>query len=307
MKLSQLRDLVAVAQRGGLRRAARHLGLAQPVVSRSIRELEHELGTPLFERSTTGMVLTPVGAAFEKRCAAIQLELERACDEVRQLRGFATGKVSIGLSTAPHVSMLAQVLGNFGKRYPSVTLEILEGLFPEMESAILNGVLDFYVGPIWQGSLSRDFSVEKLFDNRRVIMGRMGSPYAGATSLREVADARWVATSVTASPDLELQPIFEELGLPQPFIAVRAHTAMSMIMATASTDMLTMVPQQWLDFARDTGRLMYIPVREELKAPPICVVHRSALPLTPAAEHLVDLFRRAALNRVESLRGFDKP
>ena len=297
MKLTHLRDLVAVAERGGLRRAARHLGLAQPVISRSIRELEHELGTPLFERSSTGMALTPIGAAFERRCAAVQRELERALDEVRQLRGDAAGTITVGLSTAPHVAMLPLALPSFVRRYPSVTVEILEGLFPEMEAGVRGGTIDFYVGPVWEGSVAADFAQEKLFDNQRIIMGRTNSPFAEATSLKDLVDASWVATSVTASPEIELHPIFAEHGLPAPHIAVRAHTATSMILATASTDLLTMVPQQWLGFARDTGRLMYIPIREVLRAPPICIVTRSSLPLTPAAEHFADLFRRAALNR----------
>ncbi|WP_293881801.1 LysR family transcriptional regulator, partial [Sphingomonas sp.] len=65
--MTHLRDLVAIAEKGGLRRAARHLGLAQPAITRSIRELEHELGATFFERTTTGMNLTPVGAAFCRR------------------------------------------------------------------------------------------------------------------------------------------------------------------------------------------------------------------------------------------------
>jgi DNA-binding transcriptional LysR family regulator len=48
MKLNHIRDVIAVAERGSLRSAARHLGIAQPAITRSIRELEHELGAPLF-------------------------------------------------------------------------------------------------------------------------------------------------------------------------------------------------------------------------------------------------------------------
>ena len=297
MKLSHLRDLIAVAQRGGLRRAARHLGVAQPAITRSIRELEHELGATLFERTTTGMVLTPVGEKFFRRSAAIQRELEKACDEVRQLTGVASGTVSVALSTAPHVSMLPQVIPAFQRRFPDVVLEITEALFPETESAIVSGSFDFYVGPIWEGSQTTELTCEKLFDNQRIVMGRTGSPFAHARSIRDLRDARWVTTSLTASPEIELVPLFDSLDLPRPRTTVRAHTSMSMIMVASSTDLLTIVPQQWLGFARDTGRLMYIPIQEELRAPPICIVSKSSLPLTPAAEHLADLFRRAALNR----------
>ena len=64
MKLNQLRNIMAIAERGSLRGAARHLGLAQPALSRSLQELERELGVQLFERRARGMMLTPMGEAL---------------------------------------------------------------------------------------------------------------------------------------------------------------------------------------------------------------------------------------------------
>ena len=94
-----------------------------------------------------------------------------------------------------------------------------------------------------------------------------------------------------------MQPIFSGFGLPPPDIAVRARTSMSMIMVAGSSDLLMMVPQQWLGFAHTFSQIEHIPLREDLPGPSICIVTKSSLPLTPAAEHLADLFRRAALHR----------
>ncbi len=297
MKLVQLNHLVAVAELGGLRRAARHLGIAQPAITRSIRDLEHELGVTLFERSATGMTLTPIGEAFVKRSTAVQLELARARDEVQQLKGVSTGTVSIGLSTAPHVSMLPMVLEPFRRRYPDVRLRITEGLFPAIEADIRNGAIDFYVGPLSEDNPGGDYVSEKLLENRRVVLARRGHPLAGATSLGELADARWVATSVTMNSEAELSPLFERHGLGRPTIAIEAQSALSMITVAASSDVLAMLPQQWLRFARTSRLLAHIKVREELVAPTICIVSRSRFPLTPIAQHLGDLFRRSALNQ----------
>ena len=296
MKLGQLNHFVAVAQLGGLRRAARHLGIAQPAITRSIQELEHELGVTLFERSASGMTLTPIGEAFVSRSMAVQLELERARDEVQQLKGISTGTVSIGLSTAPHVAMLPLVLQPFRRRYPDVRLRITEGLFPAMEADIRGGAIDFYVGPLAEDGLAGDYISEKLFDNSRVILARRGHPLRGATALAELAEARWVATSVTMDTEAELSPLFQRYGLPKPVIAVEAQSALSMISVAASSDVLAMLPQQWLGFVRNSRLLIQIKVKEELGAPAICVVSRSRLPLTPVAQHLCDLFRRSALN-----------
>ena len=61
MTLNQIRNVVAIAERGSLRSAARFLGVTQPSITRSIRELEHGLGVVLFERKATGMTLTLMG------------------------------------------------------------------------------------------------------------------------------------------------------------------------------------------------------------------------------------------------------
>ena len=301
MKLVQLQHLVATAELGGLRRAARHLGIAQPAITRSIRDLEHELGVTLFERSARGMTLTPIGEAFVKRSTAVQLELERARDEVQQLKGVSTGTVSIGLSTAPHVSMLPMVLEPFRRRYPDVRLRITEGLFPAMESDIRSGAIDFYVGPLSEDVLSGEYWSEKLLENRRVVLGRRGHPLAAATSLADLIDARWVATSVTVDSGAELAPLFLRHGLAEPVIAIQAQSALSMITVAATSDILAMLPQQWLGFARTTRLLSHIKVTEELVAPTICIVNRSRFPLTPIAQHLSDLFRRSALNQRDPL------
>lgn len=64
-----------------------------------------------------------------------------------------------------------------------------------------------------------------------------------------------------------------------------------------TSDLLAMLPQQWLGFAQRTRLLQQIRLAEELAAPAICMVHRVRLPLTPVAEHLSDLLQRAAVNR----------
>ncbi|WP_174279690.1 LysR substrate-binding domain-containing protein [Sphingomonas bacterium] len=301
MKLGQLNHLIAVAELGGLRRAARHLGIAQPAITRSIQELEHELGVVLFERHASGMTPTPIGEAFVRRGLVVQRELERARDEVQQLKGISNGIVSIGLSTAPHVAMLPMVLEPFQRRYPDVRLRITEGLFPALEPEIRSGAIDFYVGPLAEEGLTGEYITEKLFNNSRVILARRGHRLRDATSLAELKGARWVSTSVTINAEAELWPLFQQHGLPRPVTAVEARSALSTIAVAASSDLLAMMPRQWLGFVR-TGRLLtQIKVREELVASTICVVSRSRLPLTPVAQHLCDLFRRSALNQPDPL------
>jgi LysR family transcriptional regulator of abg operon len=109
LKLHHFRDAVAIAENGSLRSAARHLGVAQPTLTRSLSELERELGAPLFERRSKGMVATPLGDAFVRRATAIISDIRRARDEFEQLRGNAAGSITIGLSIAAHLWLLPKV------------------------------------------------------------------------------------------------------------------------------------------------------------------------------------------------------
>lgn len=291
MKLNALRDFLAVAERGGLRAAARHLGLPQPAITRSIQELERELGVVLFERGAKGVRLTPMGSTFLRRASAVRSELQRAKDEIDQLRGQTHGRVTLCLSSAPHMAFLPRVLRPFRARYPNLHIELIDGVFPVVEAALKDGTVDCYVGPA-PPRLPGELQVEKLFDNTRVILGRKGHPLARSRSLRELVDAEWITTTITHKAEEELGPLFAQHGLPAPRLAMRAQSALTFLKTLPYTDLLMMLPVQWLNDPLSRELLQQIKVIEPLPAPPVCIVQRAGLPLTPAAEYFCTLLRR---------------
>lgn len=292
MKLEQLEHLVAIVEQGSLRAAARRLDTPQPALTRSVRSLEKELGSPLFVRQATGMLLTAEGLRFHRRACAIVHEARRAVDEVRQQRGDGAGVVSVALSIMPHVGMLPEALPAFRRRWPGVQLQIIEGLFPDVESGLRDGSIDFYLGAAPRLPPAAGLQVQHLCGNTRAVMCRLGHPLAGVGSLRDLADAEWATTAVDYNAEDDLARLFAAHGLAPPRVLLRARSAMSVMVSLASTDLLAMLPVQWTTFPLTRDVLRVVPLRESLPAPSIVLVRRPDLPLTPAAETLCDVLMR---------------
>lgn len=294
MKLSHLRDVLVVAELGSLRGAGRHLGVAQPAITRSIREIEHELGATLFERHAKGVRLTDMGHVFIRRAEAVQCELRRAREEIAQLMGRSTGTVSAALSTASTISLMPSAVAAFRKRFPDAVLKITESLFQQVESEILSGRIDFYVGPLDEANASTQFAVERLFENYRMVVARKGHALRGARSLKDLGDAQWVRPTLSMrSTEGDFEAMFERQGLPAPWIVIHARSALTTLIAVMNSDLLTVLPQQWLDYPLTASALDALDLAEPMVAAPVCIVRRQDMPLTPMAEYLCDMMRRA--------------
>ena len=301
MKLSQLRDVLAVAETGSLRAAGRHLNIAQPAITRSIREIEHELGATLFERHAKGVRLTEIGVAFVARAHAVQAELTRAKDEVNQLKGRLSGKVSLALSTASCMVLLPKALAEFRKRYPDAVLKISESFFAPVERELLDGRTDFYVGPYEVGGTANTFIVEKLFENQRLVVARRGHPLLHASSFAELAEARWLRpTTAERNTEGDFEDSLAQFGLFEPQTVVQSRSALITMLTVANSDLLTVVPQQWLDFPA-TATLVEALDLPPFHAAPICIVRRPEMPLTPMAEYLCDMMRRVGAHYAHQL------
>lgn len=291
VKLSHLRDVIAVAEHGSLRAAARALGSVQPGITRSIREIEHELGITLFERHAKGVRLTDMGRVFLRRAEAVNAQVRRAREEIEQMKGRMTGEVSIALSPASIISVLPTAVSQFRRLYPDAVLNIHESFLPEIERDLISGAIDFYIGPIDPRADTSQLRVEHLFDKSNLIVARRDHPLAGATSLEQLVGAHWIKPSSSAPSSAgDLDVMFERAGLPRPHIVINASSTLISMLTIADSDLLTLVPQQWLDRPMIAGLVVPLDI-EPPPAASIAIVQRPDLPLTPVAKRLCELIR----------------
>ncbi len=133
MNLHLLRIFFTVAEQHSFSRAAESLCLSQPAVSKSVRELEHQLNLPLIERTAGGMTrakgarLTESGQAIFEHARGI-FSLERAAiEDVRARIGLKRGRLIVGASTTIAAYWLPAYIAQFTQRFPSIEIEVRVG------------------------------------------------------------------------------------------------------------------------------------------------------------------------------------
>ncbi|WP_147112725.1 LysR family transcriptional regulator [Tateyamaria sp. syn59] len=143
MELRHLRYFVAVADYGGISHAAERLHIAQPAVSRQIRDLEGELGFDLLSREGRRVVLTDAGRAFADRARSILHEVDEAADAARRIAQGEAGTLRIGLlESASWAGHTPRALNRFKRQNPNIRLDIRPMSSVDQIDALLAGELD---------------------------------------------------------------------------------------------------------------------------------------------------------------------
>jgi LysR family transcriptional regulator, regulator of abg operon len=300
MRFSQLRNFIAVVDAGGIQRAARVLGVSQPAVTRSIRLLEEELHVQLLERSARGVVPTREGKAFLARARAVQNELHRAGNELAELSGQGSGRVSFGVTPEAGVHLLPEALSQFRTARPGAELYIVEGLPHALLPRLRDGSLDFLLGARPRGPLEPSVEGHPLFRAERLIAGRRGHPLRKAAALADLLAAEWVVFAPPGWSASIIPAFFEEHGIEPPRSIVRCESYPTLLALVARTDMVAALSSRLLNSRQ--GRQLYQPFALKQRLPPFTIhlFQRTDVPLTPAAGAMVTTLRSAARRLVLS-------
>ncbi|BCL38804.1 LysR family transcriptional regulator [Nostoc sp. MS1] len=143
MKISQLRAVVAVAERGNFSEAALDLQLTQPAISHAIATLEEELGVPLFARGRHGAVLTPAGERILQHARQAMQHLEMMQSEANLHKGLHGGHVRVAAFRSVATHLLPKAIAQFHDQFPEVAVTIIESLsYVEVENCLREGRAD---------------------------------------------------------------------------------------------------------------------------------------------------------------------
>ena len=134
--------VLAVVREGSFTAAAKSLFVTQPTLSQQIRQIEQQLGQPIFERGTTPISLTPAGQIYVQSARRF-LQIEAQMNEsLAALSGRQTGLLRLGLPMQRADELLPQVLPEFQSAYPDVRLQAVSARNDALEAGLLGGELD---------------------------------------------------------------------------------------------------------------------------------------------------------------------
>lgn len=142
MELRHLRYFVSVASELNFTRAAEKLHVAQPALSRQIRQLEEELGVRLLERDKRSVRLTEAGRAFQAEARALLKQTEKAVQTTRRSGGAGQGTLNVGYVWGLFHSLVPAVLQRFRQRSPGVAVHLFDLTAIEQARALADGSLD---------------------------------------------------------------------------------------------------------------------------------------------------------------------
>jgi DNA-binding transcriptional LysR family regulator len=140
--LNPLRYIDQVARCRSIRIAAEHLNIAPSAISRHVRNLEEELGQPLFERHARGMILTAAGEVFARYARSALLEYERVCSEVEDFKGLRRGRIRIHTIDGLVGGQLSDAISVFRRIHPGITFRVISAGTETVTEAVRNGKAD---------------------------------------------------------------------------------------------------------------------------------------------------------------------
>ena len=134
-----------VANCGNITKASQKLNLTQPAISKSIKNLEDQLGGTLFVRSKKGVVLTEEGEAFYRNIKNAMEYISNAENEFTNLVNLEQGTIKIGISTTLTKEFLLPYLKKFHELYPKIDIQINTNITSELIPKLKNGLIDIVI------------------------------------------------------------------------------------------------------------------------------------------------------------------
>lgn len=291
-----LMQLAAVLDAGGVSEGAAALGMTQSAVSRSLSMLEARVGEPLFLRGRRPLQPTALGTQLAIHGRAILTASRRATDAVQGHLKGTSGLVRVGGVPFFMDAIVSQMIAQFHRDEPEVTVHQSYGNLPELVSALDARLIDLGIVPIGSTHPGAAYEFIQILPGRNIVACRTGHPLLrkAQPQAADLAAFPWIAP-LPGSPLLsDLQMILMSLGVSDLNIRYAGGSLMSVVNFLADSDALAVLPFSVVFALRKENRVTVLPYAIPQPDRSLGILRRLDAPRVPAAErfsqHVITVF-----------------
>ncbi len=214
MEMHQVRYFLAVCEALNFTRAAEACNVSQPALTRAIKNLEDELGGPLFRRERVNTHLTELGRMMHPHLADIFTQSEAAKTRARDFQQLKEVPLSVGIMCTIGPSKLLDLMRGFHDRYPHVNIHLRDAKGQVLQDMLAGGEIDIAVYGLPGREIDDRFHALKLFTEKFVIAVHPGHPFERQRQVRlvDMANQRYLARANCEYADY-MRSLYAERGI----------------------------------------------------------------------------------------------
>ena len=297
MDLRDLRYFETIAELQHLGRATAKLHRTQPALTSSIRRLEADCGTPLFERAGRGIRLTEAGKVLLKWAQRVRFDVDDAQRELSAIGAGLAGHVRIGIVPTAAQFLLPSVARQLLHEAPAVTLRTVVALIDTLRPQLRAGELDMIVGT---ESAAEPGYVSRLLAEDVIVVAASGKHkiFQRKPTLKDLTGYSWALQPPGAPTRDWLDHTFDRKGLPRPRVQVETTMLLVLPALIVETGLLSFISRQHLQGRSRIPGLKEVPASGAAMRRRLVVTYRANSFMSAAAHRLIDLFVRSAAMRI---------
>lgn len=304
LRLRHFALLEALAQHRSVSRAARALDMAQPTLTRSLREIEAICSQPLFERHAKGLAPTAAGRIVLERAPAILRDVDGMAREIELSQAGFLGGLRIGIIPFVSPGLLHAAIEQSLHEGPRTALHIREESTDELRRGLQAGELDCAIGRFSFQAAPGDVEQQVLYHQAPILVAHRATAARlakRAFSWKLVAGLDWILPPATTPTRVSIDAVFIGAGLAPPVASVETYSLKTIEYLLAShPGMLTLLPAEIGRDLASNRNIGVLPWKLDWELPPVSMISRAGHPRRPAIEALAEALRRTAAARSDA-------
>ncbi|RVT42268.1 LysR family transcriptional regulator [Sphingobium algorifonticola] len=266
MELRQIKHFLEIVRCASFGQAAEKMHITQPALSKSIRNLEQSLGVMLLERHPGGVVPTQFGKVFMEYAMLITSEIDRAIEELNELKGSGRGIVRVGAGATMMQYLLPQAVRAFVQSDESASVVFRQGLRDELLASLRRGEIDIVVGSTDGLRGDEDFRQENVLLDEIVVVANGNHPLANRdrVEIAELGRYRWVLPDGTEGERNRLTRVMRDAGLPPPSCVIRTPSSTFMATMLQEGEYLSYLPRALIRLDHEYAHLQPLPLDQPI-------------------------------------------